>query len=134
MKTLYLEKRGMNFHSFDPICKDSDVGNYRVCTPGYDIQGKDGKKYFMEVCRCNKARYRTENMRTGKPLKHPKYEVIAVNAAAVDLCYIDDAGNCWKDADVCRRLFETPRKYTLANILDIVNEISADHYDAIEFI
>ena len=45
---LLLEKRGCNFNGGVPVTTKSDVGNYRVCTMGETVPGKDGRNYFLE--------------------------------------------------------------------------------------
>lgn len=134
MNYLFLEKRGMNFTAGDPINKESDVGNYRVTTPGYTVRGKNGRLYHLDVMRGDRLNYRTVNKRTGATLKKPVYDVVMTNAVFIDASFYDDAGNCYGDVDVFKAAFNNPRKYTIAGILDAVNEFSADHYDAIEFI
>ena len=43
---LFLEKRGCDFWNDETA--GSDVKNYRVCTHGEIIPGKDGNIYFLE--------------------------------------------------------------------------------------
>ena len=134
MNYLFLEKRGMNFVAGDPINKESDVGNYRVCTPDYNVPGRDGKMYFVEICRYDKRVMRRTNKRNGMPLKRPVMETVMNNACAVDVCFTDPETGSWKDCNISRRAMETPRKYTIENILAIVNEFSAIHYDNVAFV
>ena len=46
-KYLLLDGRGCPFRTDDEINKVSDVGNYRVCTFGEVIEGKDGNRSFF---------------------------------------------------------------------------------------
>ena len=134
MNTLFLEKRGCNFMKTDPVCNESNVGNYRVCTPDYIVPGRDGKTYFVEICRYDKRVMRRTNKRNGMPLKRPVMETVMNNACAVDVCFTDPETGSWKDCNISRRAMETPRKYTIENILAIVNEFSAIHYDNVAFV
>ena len=77
MKTLYLEKRGCNFWGDEAV--ESDIGNYRVCTHGEDIQGKDGNMYFLEFSLWrDRKKARTKHKVTGKPLKNVHYYIINI--------------------------------------------------------
>ena len=134
MNTLKLEKRGCDFNPFDSSVFSSDIGNYRVCTGDYTVRAKNGKTYFLEFTHFDKYRYRSTHKRTGKPLKHPVRELVAACVAHVDACYIAEDGFCYGDIAVWRDCFDTPRPYTVAGILDIVNSIAAVPYDGIEFV
>lgn len=131
---LYLEKRGCDFFAGDPDCLESDVGNYRLDTPGYDIRTKDGRAYLLEFTCYDRYQIRVYNKRTGAKLKHPVRELVMTCACSLSPYWIDDNGTCWGDHKMTREFYETPRKYTLANILEYVNSISVDHYDRIELI
>lgn len=136
-KILYLEKRGCNFSDFSDgvyIKTVSDVGNYRVCTPNECIVAKDGNKYFLEFSSWDKYHYRTENKRTGKPLKHPIRELIMANAVYTDTQYTANDKVCHCNLKLEKQINSIDRLYTLENILQIVNEISKDNYIKIEFI
>lgn len=141
-KILYLEKRGCNFSDGldggESIKAVSDVGNYRVCTPDECIIGKDGNKYFLEFSSWDKYHYRTENKRTGKPLKKPIRELIMANAVHTDTEYTasDKLSDkfCYRNSKLEKQINSINRLYTLENILQIVNEISKDNYIKIEFI
>lgn len=133
-KILYLEKRGCNFFNDDNIKTVSDVGNYRVCTPDECIIGKDGNKYLLEFSNWDKYRYRTENKRTGKPLKNPVRELIMADAVYTDTQYTANNGLCYCNLKLEKKINSVDRLYTLESILQIVNEISKDNYIKIEFI
>ena len=136
-KILYLEKRGCNFSDFSDgvhMKTVSDVGNYRVCTPDECVIGKDGNKYFLEFSNWDKYHYRTENKRTGKPLKNPVRELIMANAVHTDTQYTANDGFCYRNSKLEKQINSIDRLYTLENILQIVNEISKDNYIKIEFI
>lgn len=132
MKTLYLEKRGCNFLPFDKRTEHSDIENYRVCTSGYNVPGKDGNMYHLSFSLRSEYRYRYHNKRTYARLKKPVLEVVYDGAMITNCSYIDLDGTCWSN-----RLLEIAlldNKYTLAGILAAVNYLSADHYDSIEFV
>lgn len=134
MNILYLEKRGMDFRADDERVKDSDIGNYRVCTGGYDILGKNGKRYCIEVMRGDKYVWRKTHKRTGKPLKHAKHELVTENAAYLDACWKDADGFCYKDLAVWRGVSDGSHPYTERGILDMVNSFAAVPYDAVRYV
>lgn len=134
MNTLKLEKRGCEFSPYDETVKGSDIGNYRVCTPFYDIPAKNGRQYFLEIFHYDKYITRYTNKRTGKPLSRPVKELAALNVCAVNACFRDENGICYGDTSIWRENHETPRPYTEQGILDIVNSFSVNHYDAIEYV
>ena len=132
-KTLYLEKRGCNFWSDDKINNISDVGNYRVGSYDYSIKGKDGNNYVLDFTNWDRYTYRKINKRTGKPLKHEVKEILLLNALHVDTEFENERGT-WSNLKLESKLHEKPMLYTLENILKVVNEISIDFYDKIEFV
>lgn len=134
MATLKLEKRGMDFVTGDERVTGSDVGNYRVTTNGYDIPGRNGRTYHLEVMRGDKYRTRYTNKRTGKPLAKPVREMVASCVSFVNACYRDADGCCWGDCSLWQDAFDKPRPYTVAGILDLVNSFAAVHYDSVEFV
>lgn len=133
-KILYLEKRGCNFLNDDTIKTMSDVGNYRVCTGDERIIGKDGNKYFLEFTRWHKYHYRTENKRTGLPLKRGIRELIMPNAVYTEVTYVKNDGSFYGNPMLENQINSINRPYTLESILQIVNAISKDNYIKIEFI
>jgi hypothetical protein len=134
MNILKLEKRGCDFSENDLAVAASDIGNHRLCTPGFTVPAKNGKAYFLEFTHGNKWRTRTTNKRNGKPLKHPVRELVAHGIAFCDACYEDADGCCWRDNALWRAAYNEPRPYTEAGILDIVNSFAAEHYDRIEYV
>lgn len=91
---LLLEKRGCNFNGGVPVTTKSDVGNYRVCTMGETIPGKDGRNYFLEFSLWqNRSQPRYTNKRTGAPLKHPAQEIINPIGLHIDTQYTDASAN-----------------------------------------
>ena len=136
MNILYLEKRGCDFSPNDERVKASDVGNYRVTTPGYTVPGKSGRTYCLEIIRSDKWNYRRTHKITGRTLKHTKRELVSTCAAGLTgACYIDETdGCCYGDLNLWRESDTNTRPYTLAGILDLVNSFAAIHYDAIEFV
>lgn len=132
--TLYLEKRGCDFFPGDPDNEESDIGNYRVQTPGYDIPGKNGTTYFLEFHCYDRYQYRMFRKDGKGKLKHPVRELVMTCACSLDTAFQQEDGTTWRDSILEREFYETPRKYTEANILDFVNSISTNHYDKIEYV
>ena len=125
---LYLEKRGCNFSGNDDINKYSDIGNFRVCTTGYSIAGKDGNMYFIEFTRCDKRRF--TNKRTGAPLKH--YKIEHCHKLHVSTAYENESG-CYGNINLDSICYDLELDYTQKDILTAVNLISKDVYTSIEF-
>lgn len=131
---LLLEKRGCNFNGGVPVTTKSDVGNYRVCTMGETIPGKDGRNYFLEFSLWqNRSQPRYTNKRTGAPLKHPVQEIINPIGLHIDTQYTDKDGS-WRASWMEQRIHKQNPSYTTAEILAIANEISAEHYDGIKWV
>lgn len=131
---LLLEKRGCNFNGGVPVATKSDVGNYRVCTLGETIPGKDGRNYFLEFSLWqNRSQPRYTNKRTGAPLKHPAQEIINPIGLHIDTQYTDESGQSWRNLNLEQRIHKRNPSYTAAEILAIANEISAEHYDGIKW-
>lgn len=132
MKTLDLERRGCEFNMVTDaaLALESDVRNYRVCTPGYDVYGKNGRDYFLEFTRYDakevspKARPTTLN---------PKINVVMKNALHIDTAY-ETADGCFRDCEMESQLHSTPQKFTTESILNAVNEIAAEPYDTIRYV
>lgn len=130
MKTLYLEKRGCNF--WDDETVESDIQNYRVCTQGEDIHGKDGRTYFLEFSLWrDRKKARTKHKVTGKPLKHVQYDIINSQGLAIGTQYTDDNGMSWRNVALERELNKDNYSYNTADILKVVNRISTEQYDNI---
>lgn len=132
---LLLEKRGCNINGGVPANTESDVGNYRVCTLGEAIPGKDGRNYFLEFALWqNRSQPRYTNKRTGAPLKHPVQEIINPIGLHIDTSFTDECGQTWRDLSLEQRIHKQNPSYTTAEILAIANEISAEHYDDIKWV
>jgi hypothetical protein len=109
---LTLERRGCNFRANDPICKHSDVGNWRVYTEfttadGIEVCGDFGRGYVYDT--------------NGR-----KPKIINSHALHANLCRYDDEGTCWG-----YRLNTTGLDYTIADILAAVNAVSTVKYERI---
>ncbi len=128
-KSLYLERRGCEFLQSDPACDKSDVGNYRLVTPGYTVKGKNGLDYCIELSKCEHYRYITKN-KNGTVRKHPKKELLHDCTFTASFCYQNERG-CWGDLDADRLIWEACADYTEAGILEQINRISAEQYDSI---
>ena len=129
---LFLEKRGCDFWEDEPI--KSDVGNYRVTTTDYNIEGKDGKFYFVSFMLWrNKGHYRTTTKNGKRELKKPVFEIDIENGLAIEPSFNDDEGtflNLTLEKKVNNKNFE----YTKQGILSAVNMFSKYKYTSIEFI
>ncbi len=134
MKTLYLEKRGCDYFENDSINLFSDVGNHRLCTLDYEIQGIDGNTYFIEFSHWDYRVFRKVNYKTGKALKNPKLETIKHNAICMRTQFKDSNGNTWGNWKLDRIPLSADIRYTLSGILAAVNMISAVKYDRVELI
>lgn len=131
---LFLECRGCPFMKGDKIEKLSDVGNYRVGVYSHRIEAKDGNKYILEFGSYDKKEIKYTNSRTGKPLKHPKYEVVLENALHISTeyekpenGYLASFGNLELEKKIHGKNF----LYTKSDILKAVNEISTKQYNKI---
>ena len=124
---LFLECRGCYFWRDDKLNSMSDVGNYRVCTYDINIKAKDGNTYFLEFGSYDRRETRTTHKRTGKPLKHLKYEIVLENALHIDTEYENERG-CWRNCKLEKTIHDKKLTYSKANILKVVNEISTTEY------
>lgn len=132
-KVLFLEKMGCDFWSDEPARAGSDINNYRVRTHGEVIPGKDGRRYFLEFHLWrDRTQVRYHHKITGKPLKHPAYDIINPCGMAIDTEYNDEKG-CWRNCTLEAELHAKNYSYTQADILAVVNEISAQTFDRIIF-
>ena len=116
---LYLECRGCYFFENDRIARLSDVGNYRVGVYNNKIRAKNGKEYNNKI--------------TGKPLKHPKKEILLENALHISTEFENDRG-CWADLTLENKIREKLFTYTRKDILQLFNEISIEQFDKIVMI
>ena len=129
---LYLRKMGCNFDDHETA--QSDIKNYRVRTLDECVPGKDGRLYFLEFSLWrDRKQVRYTHKVTGKPLKHPKYDIINPQAVAIDTEF-SDANGSWRNATLEERLHAKNHSYNTADILAIVNEISTQKYDTIVFV
>lgn len=133
MKTLYLEKRGCDFYNGAGIAKVSNVGNFRVGSYNYTINGKDGKKYVVEFGHGTKRAVRTTNKRNGTPLKHHIVEIVKEYCLHIDTTYEKD-GMGLRNTTIETTVWAMNLDYTLENILKVVNMFSVEQYDKIEFV
>ena len=133
---LYLECRGGYFKKDDSINNLSDVGNYRVGAYAHKIQSKNGRKYILEFSGYDRKEMRYIALRTGKPLKYPKYETVLTNALHIDTEFEkqekDGYFSSWRDSKLEKELHDKKKYlFTKADILNVVNEISIKQYDKI---
>lgn len=131
--TLFLEKRGCDFFKDDRINQLSDVGNYRVGSYNYSIEGKDGINYILEFTNWKRYKYRKTHKRTGKPLKHEIKEIFNENALHIDTEYENENG-CFRNCKLENIIYEMNLNFTINDILKAVNLISKDKYTDIKFI
>lgn len=132
MKTLTFVKRGCNY-------TESDIGSYRISTQGNTVKGKDGRLYWLDISRWDRHTMRYTNKRTGAQLKHPVWERVNANALCLDTEYEEKrAGNdytgCYRNITLEKEIHALNFNYTKADVLKVVNLISAEHYDAIKII
>lgn len=133
---LYLECRGCYFFKNDLINNISDVGNYRVGAYTHRIQAKDGRAYILEFTQYDRKETRYFSLRTGKPLKHPKYETVLENALHIGTEFERQEENgyftSWRNSKLEKELHDKKLyRFTKADILKAVNEISIKPYDKI---
>ncbi|MGN0595001.1 MAG: hypothetical protein ACI4I6_07575 [Hominimerdicola sp.] len=133
---LYLECRGCYFFEGDSINKLSDVGNYRVGAYTHKIQAKNGRSYILEFTGYDRKEMRYTALRTGKPLKHPKYETVLKNALHIDTEFekLEEGGwlSAWRDGKLEKEIHDKKiYLFTKADILRAVNDVSIKQYDKI---
>ena len=128
---LLLERRGCEF---EPSEAKSDIGNYRITTPCECIPGKDGKTYFLEFGINDRYNYRTTTKNGNRKLKKPVKELIMTNAATLNTMYTDKDGLSWRNSALEKDFYSQPMKYTENNILNYVNSISSEKYEAVKYI
>lgn len=128
---LFLEKRGCDFWKDETA--DSDIKNYRVCTHGEIIPGKDGNVYCLEFHLWrDRKKVRYTHKITGKPLLHPAFDLINPQGVAIDTQYTNNNGS-WRNCKLEEELNAKNYSYTKADILAIVNSISTSKFDRIIF-
>lgn len=114
---LYLEKRGCDFTAEDAARTKSDLGNYRLYLEFID---REGRRIAGDVSRCDIR----EACKGGCG-----YRVVSEDGLSQHLCREDHKG-CWGyriGAD-----FEP--MYTRADVLRLVNAVSAVLYDGVEIV
>lgn len=138
MNYLDFEKRGCNFFPGDKDADESDIGNYRITTPGEIVPLKDGRKMLFEFSCYDRTIWRYHNKRTGAKLKKPVVDSVFTCAMHIDTEYSkqEKGGwfSSWRDLNMETEFYKTPRKYTEKNILDYINSVSSAHYDAIRYV
>ena len=124
---LYLLEMGMNDSTIN-----TDVKNHRVSVlENIDISYK-GKTYnmFFEFLQGKHWHYRKENLRTGKPLKHPVYTVDVIDGMYIDTQYEKLEGywndgtprySSWRNREFEREFYNEHLEITRKNILKVVN-------------
>ena len=123
---------GLDFWSDEKAM--SDIGNYRVRTLGECIPGKDGRMYFLEFSLWrDRKQVRYNHKVTGKPLKRPVYEIINRQAVAIDTEF-SNADGSWRNCKLEGELHAKNYSYTQTDILEIVNSISTEKFDSIQFV
>ena len=142
-KTLYLEKRGGDFYDDERRLNElSDVGNFRVGIYDYSIKGKNGRNYILEFGTYTRYTYRKTHKVTGKPLKHEIREIERENALHIDTQYEREETReidgkkfmcAYRDLNLEEDINNKKLSYTLADILKVVNYISAEQYTEIAF-
>lgn len=129
---LYLECRGCYFSASDPINNLSDVGNYRVGVYSHRIAAKDGRSYILEFGSYDRKEILYTSPKTGKPLKHPKYEVVQKNALHVSTEFETQENGytaSWANCKLEKEMHDKKTYlFTKADILKAVNDISIKQY------
>lgn len=142
MNYLDFEKRGCNFFPGDKDNEESDIGNYRICTPGEIVPLKDGRMMLFEFGCYDRQIWRYHNKRNGNKLKKPVVDSVFTCAMHIDTEYSKpektsggfEYRSSWRDLNMEKEFYKTPRKYTEKNILDYINSVSSVHYDAIRYV
>lgn len=130
MNTLKLTKMGMDFYGADTGA--TDCGNYRLRIP--EIKTVDGLKVYGDF---NAACIMDHSGR--------KPRMISRFGLGIDLCYYTDTGNCYAyrpdghggNYTVWTGVNMQPfygMRYTLENILKVVNTFAAVKFDRVEII
>ena len=112
---LYLQKRGCDFFQSDVSTRESDLGNYRLFLEFID---RDGVRVCGDVLRGAVRRYSPKG----------KEQIVTENGLYCDFQYESHKG-CY-----CYNVPEHDElRYTRADVLKLVNSISAVQYARIEF-
>lgn len=141
LPALQFERRGCEFFAGDPDNDESDIGNYRITTPGEIVPLKDGRMMLFEFGCYDRQIWRYHSKRTGEKLKKPVLDSVFTCAMHIDTEYSkpEKTGDyewrsSWRDLNMETEFYKTPRKYTEKNILDYVNSVSAVKYGRIEYV
>lgn len=135
---LYLREMGMNDNSIS-----TDIKNHRVrVVKNIDILYK-GEKFnmFFEFMQGKHWHFRTENKRTGAPLKKPVYTVDLMDGLYIDTeherlgGYFGD-GMPWyssfRKSDLEKEFYNEHHAYTRKDILEVVNRYKiGEKFDAV---
>lgn len=133
MATLKLRKMGMDFTHNPRYRELSDVDNYRVRTLDECIHGKDGRTYFLEFTVSDQYFFRKVSKRNGLPLKHPVKELHKECKLFLATEFTDETGS-YRNCRLEKAIDELDYTYTTKSILRILDAISTDHFDSIEWI
>lgn len=131
---LLFERRGCEFWKDDKARQESDIGNYRITTPGEIVPCKNGRVYCFEFGSYNRYDYRTVSKKDGSQLKNPVKELTMTTAMHISTQFTDEKGLSWGDLKMESEFRSTPVKYTEANILKWVNSVATVKYDAIKYV
>ena len=115
---LYLEKRGCDFSESDKDARQkSDLENHRLFLEFID---RDGKRICGDISR---GAVRSGDWRKGKPV------IVSTNGLYTDFQYENHTG-CY-----CYQSWRGPAgDYTKADVLKLVNSLSAVQYDGVEIV
>ena len=118
------------------------MGNFRVGIYDYSIKGKNGRSYILEFGTYTRYTYRKTHKVTGKPLKHEIREIDIENALHIDTEFEREETRefdgkkfmcSYRDLKLEEEIYNMNLHYTLADILKVVNYISAEQYTDIAF-
>lgn len=135
---LYLREMGMNDNSIS-----TDIKNHRVrVVKNIDILYK-GEKFnmFFEFMQGKHWHFRTENKRTGAPLKKPVYTVDLMDGLYIDTEYERLGGyfgdgmpwySSFRKSDLEKEFYNEHHAYTRKDILEVVNRYKiGEKFDAV---
>lgn len=139
---LYMLEMGMNDNNIP-----TDIKNHRIRTiENIDIIfERTPYNMFFEFCFWERYRYRTENKRTGAPLKKPVREIVNPVGLTIDTQFERDEydeirgykyKSSWRLSSLERKIYDSKMNYcyTRADILKIINRFSIDHFDELVLI
>ena len=117
-KVIYYEERGC-FMKPERGDSDSNMQNFRTC---FEINGKDGKKLFVELGGYDRKAYKDENGN-----KVPAFK----NRLHTSLSYTDERGSWGIWAPYCG-VSASNYSYTREDVLRYINAISVEQYDEMQ--